>query len=1638
MRLLGVFAALCLSGCAHGLGPGPLGAGVAVGPMEGWGDTTPSGPLYAAPRNVDGRPDRSAEVRQDQAANDAIGQRGADSGVAADLTKRALAKLRAETQAGFSLPLSRPLVGDTLTFEAFVLGARGRLVSVSGAGTRLEISADTHLTIALDGQTLRTQQPVLDGAWQHLGVRVSGREVVVTRNQSIVAELAFAAPLALSGEVAVQIGGFEGALDEVALYDAGLAAPELFARGLVAEGFLRPRAKPSSLPIELVTHPATLELFAVTMSGSGRYAATAGSGGAAILWDARTGEAIRSFAGPMPGVTMGLDIDPSERLIAMTGGYTTVHDLETGAVLRAFPGGGTKVVFGGGGRWVAVAANLDGGMLNGFIVYRVDDGNEIARETLDGGGMILAMAASEGEVYVGTASGRLSVFRLRAGGLRQRAGFKTKMPMIQSISRSPDGRLVALAGVGAVQVREDETFDLVDAFMAKRHSGQSVSFADNDRLAIAQGPAQPALLVNPRTGDKLGEVAGLVGPSHVAARGDRVLAASLTVDGLYGTDGTLVHGLGAEDAQVAQVSFSPDGRALVLATKGRRASRFDLSTGRLDATIDGAVVGVGGDGRTVLLADGGGQAFNLDTQARTAISGGGMQVGLRVAAYAGGVVYASQAFGSGITLGVYDARGARTVATFPATGLDDPLSVDAAGRRALCGKHLVDLVSGRVTTVEGVSGGALSPNGDRVYAASRGREAPGLLDVQGRVLWTEPQDWAVGTGAYSPNGRLVGRAGWYRRELVLRDAGTGRELKRLALRSLRPDRMVFSPDGRHVVVAAREGYIELLAVDGGARHTIVQRGSDWVILDDAERFAGSRHAHRMLSAVQGGQILGLEQIAIARNRPDLVLKSLPGADPDALAYYAARVAARRAVRGAKAGGTPPKARILGVKIEGRGATVEVAHASDEGLRSARAWANGAPLPSIALEGRAGRATHTFDLLPGPNRVEVSAIDVNGLESSRALTSLDGPPGPVGRLVYLGLGVSAYAQPELALGYAHADARAIGEALQKLSPYAKVEATVRVDREVQVGAIEALMAAAKATRPEDTLVLFAAGHGLHDRDAAATYYFLSQGADPARLAETAIPLSRFEALLEAAPARKKIFFLDTCESGELDGAGVAAAGLPTGARSRAARGLKRLAPTHKAPRRYVLDRERFLYRDLERRSGAIVFASSRGDELSYESDEIGNGYFTRGLLDALSGKGDDDDDGVLSIEELRGYVSREVAARSGDRQHPVIDRENLHQGFGLALRADRAFETRDPLDVLVGYWRLNDKETRRVNQARGATGSEVEAVIAEYGAAPWAIAHDRILAPTPGFFHVAERGASHVRLKVAAERRYGGRFELSGKSRMCLDLDHLFGKRLCYDRAAYLGVQRAPAPNGSGASVVAVVPGSPANALGLKAGDVITEVSGTPIQTPDGLDAAVRGLVGQGSIRVKYLRGGAAREGTTRLSPPAPPAPATRAERRARVKRVPGDDGALVETVLDAVPRRWHRTFDAMGTPGRIDLEVRPRIDLAACRFVLERTSRTTLNSNVTEQENRMTVDLMQVDPSTVKRIEMRTMRGTVNAPAMRALFADSYPGDWAMSFEKNGQADDDGHSFDFELLADEATEAVSEALAELVVRCQSR
>jgi len=67
---------------------------------------------------------------------------------------------------------------------------------------------------------------------------------------------------------------------------------------------------------------------------------------------------------------------------------------------------------------------------------------------------------------------------------------------------------------------------------------------------------------------------------------------------------------------------------------------------------------------------------------------------------------------------------------------------------------------------------------------------------------------------------------------------------------------------------------------------------------------------------------------------------------------------------------------------------------------------------------------------------------------------------------------------------------------------------------------------------------------------------------------------------------------------------------------------------------------------------VLFRSSGANEVSAENDELQHGIFTYFLIKGLQGLADTDSDGLITVDEVYTYVSKQVPQATNQEQHPV--------------------------------------------------------------------------------------------------------------------------------------------------------------------------------------------------------------------------------------------------------------------------------------------------------------------------------------------------------------------------------------------------
>jgi WD40 repeat protein len=332
---------------------------------------------------------------------------------------------------------------------------------------------------------------------------------------------------------------------------------------------------------------------------------------------------------------------------------------------------------------------------------------------------------------------------------------------------------------------------------------------------------------------------------------------------------------------------------------------------------------------------------------------------------------------------------------------------------------------------------------------------------------------------------------------------------------------------------------------------------------------------------------------------------------------------------------PPVVTILdpadGADVTAPTLKIRVNVRSPSGKPITRVWAK---VDGQAIESRAAEyvpadspssdSTRDFErslevpLPPGDHIIEALA-DVAGRVSTPASITVkrkaQAPP-TTHRLFALVVGIAEYAKAEYKLSFADDDARAVAALLrgQKGKTFETVEVRDLIDQAATLDAlIDGLQWLDESVGPEDTAVVFFAGHGVNDRE----YFFLPYDANLARPVATMLSQSQLQGIITRLRGQV-LLFLDTCRAGAVFGGS-------------------------DDDRRRRVDVTALVNGLTTSPRGLVVFSAAQGRELSQERPAWGHGAFTKALLEALQGGADaqGNRNGEITIAELDSFLTDRV-------------------------------------------------------------------------------------------------------------------------------------------------------------------------------------------------------------------------------------------------------------------------------------------------------------------------------------------------------------------------------------------------------------
>lgn len=387
--------------------------------------------------------------------------------------------------------------------------------------------------------------------------------------------------------------------------------------------------------------------------------------------------------------------------------------------------------------------------------------------------------------------------------------------------------------------------------------------------------------------------------------------------------------------------------------------------------------------------------------------------------------------------------------------------------------------------------------------------------------------------AFSPNGRLFLCLSKYNNEAVIWNLDSGKVVRRFS----RVESVSFNEDGRQVFTCSIDGSLkmhDLLSGDEMMTLALLDDEGNWLTATPQGLFDGTPKGRQLVTArVPGGKLVPIDRFFQDFYRPGLLQDVLKGARP---------------VTKAKFGKSAPPRLELASKI-GREVETDTVQfdvkLTEQGGGFKTPWImhNGARIlakPQLLKKGKQKLYRFEVALIEGTNRLEVLSASADGSwESEPArLDFRRGAPLQQSAVHVVSIGVSDYAEETMNLKFAADDARSISSLFNQRGPkfYGKdkVHVTQLLDKDVTKAGIQAAIGkVAKQAQPQDTFVLFLAGHGTV---IGQRYYFITHDFknDGGKLEENirtqGFAGDELDDAIRAVPALKRVVIYDTCHSG----------------------------------------------------------------------------------------------------------------------------------------------------------------------------------------------------------------------------------------------------------------------------------------------------------------------------------------------------------------------------------------------------------------------------------------------------------------------------------------------------------------------------
>lgn len=529
--------------------------------------------------------------------------------------------------------------------------------------------------------------------------------------------------------------------------------------------------------------------------------------------------------------------------------------------------------------------------------------------------------------------------------------------------------------------------------------------------------------------------------------------------------------------------------------------------------------------------------------------------------------------------------------------------------------------------------------------------------------------------AFSPNGKLALSSSWDA-TVRLWDLSTGENIRvfRGHSEGLKSSfdpgvyRVSFTSDGRYAL-SVGDASLRVWDINSGREVAMMVsfENGEWLTITPEGYYNSSPNGHKYLRLLIGDKAYSTEQFYDVFYRPDIVAAKLNGEDITALATITMNDAIKNPPPSVEfttlsARADEPKAKIC-YQVKNTGGGIgevrlfhngKLVHSDGYYKETVRATADKMQLTSLnskaiytdmrnisikdkteiipvisKSKGEIFEDCQEIDAVPGENEVSITAFNSSNTVQSYMQTVNFKSTAPLEEphLYIVAIGIDKYKDNSVNLKYTVKDARDIEDKLKiqaaTLYKPQNIHYELLADNEAtKTGILNKINSLTKTIKPNDSFILFAAGHGVLLRN---QYYMLTNDYNGTMDNNSMISSNEFVEMTKKIKSLSQLLIFDTCHAGGMD---TIVGGLYDARMS-----------------------------VLAKKMGLHIYASA-SDKQSAMDGYKNNGLFTHVLLNGLNNNRDADKnkDGRVTIVGLGEYSktkTAEISREIGHAQTPLI-------------------------------------------------------------------------------------------------------------------------------------------------------------------------------------------------------------------------------------------------------------------------------------------------------------------------------------------------------------------------------------------------